>query len=407
MLSENLSPLPDSRPACRRSLRICVVTETFPPEVNGVATTAAQFIEGLRQRSHEILLVRPRQGTGDKPRDEGRLQHLLTHGLPIPRYPALKMGLPAARMLGGVWSRTRPDVVHIVTEGPLGWSALVAATKLSIPVVSDFRTNFHAYSDHYGIGWLGKPILAYLRNFHNRTLRTMVPTEAIRRQLANSGFQRVEVISRGVNTTLFNPGRRSASLRAHWGAELGVPVVMHVGRLAPEKNLGALASSFETVRERAPAARFVVVGDGPGRRWLEQRCPYVLFAGMRTGEDLAAHYASGDIFVFPSLTETYGNVTVEAMASGLAVVAFDHGAAHEHIVDGRNGRLAAPGDEASLAREAVALSADLAHATALGGAAAITAQALSWDRVVGQLEAVLLDAVRAPLPSSGLAGSGA
>jgi glycosyltransferase involved in cell wall biosynthesis len=384
--------LVEQLPVLRRSLRIAVVTETYPPEINGVATSAAQFVEGLRRLGHQIHLVRPRQGRGDAPGSDAGLSQALTRGLAIPRYPDLKMGLPAKRVLKRLWSLHRPDVVHVVTEGPLGWSALQTAKLMGIPVVSDFRTNFHAYSRHYGIGWLKKPILGYLRKFHNRTLFTLVPTEAMRSTLVEAGFRNVEVIARGVDTRLFDPARRSQGLRTAWGAEPDTPVILHVGRLAPEKNLTALAAAFEAIRRSAPGARFVVVGDGPARAWLEERCPGIVFAGTRTGTDLAEHYASADIFLFPSLTETYGNVTVEAMASGLAVVAFDYGAAGLHIHDGWNGLLAGGEDSPAWVRLAAGLAEDPRHARVLGARAREAALELGWDRVVKRLEAVLLSA---------------
>ena len=260
-------------------------------------------------------------------------------GLAIPRYPSLKMGLPARRALERLWTLRRPDLVHIVTEGPLGWSALQAAEKLKLPAVSDFRTNFHAYTTHYGVGWLKKPIFGYLRKFHNRTLFTMVPTEAMRNDLAALGFRGLRVIARGVDTQLFDPARRDEKLRASWGAAPGDPVLIHVGRIAAEKNLPCLAAAYEAARERTPRAKLVLVGDGPERRALQARFPDAVFAGQRKGEDLAAHYASGDIFLFPSLTETYGNVTLEAMASGLAVVAFNYAAAADVIKHGASGML--------------------------------------------------------------------
>ena len=173
--------------AARRSLRIAVVTETWPPEVNGVAKSAARFVEALRSRGHDIQLVRPRQGSGDR----GGAEEVLMRGMTIPRYPDLRMGLPAKAALVRLWSFRRPDVVHIVTEGPLGWSALQAADKLKLPVVSDFRTNFHTYSSHYGVGWLKRPILAYLRKFHNRTLATLVPTEAMFADLASASSAKI------------------------------------------------------------------------------------------------------------------------------------------------------------------------------------------------------------------------
>jgi len=374
----------------RRSLRVAVVTETYPPEVNGVSLTIARFVEGLRERGHEIQLVRPRQARAERAVADGAGFHeLLVRGLSIPRYPSLKLGLPAKRALERLWSHRRPDVVHIVTEGPLGWSSLRAAGKLRIPAVSDFRTNFHAYSRHYGIGWLGKPILAYLRKFHNRTLCTMVPTEALRAELAALGFRGLRVVSRGVDTMLFSPARRSEALRASWGAAPRDPVLLHVGRIAPEKNLEALLAAYAAARGLSPRARLVLVGDGPARGELQARCPEAVFAGMRHGEDLAAHYASGDVFLFPSLTETYGNVTAEAMASGLAVVAFDYAAAAALIRHGENGLLARFGDAEAFAALASRLAGDPAGFVSLGAQARQTAAALDWTRVVRQLETVL------------------
>src|SRR5262249_32926839 len=152
----------------RRTLRVAVVTETYPPEVNGVAMTISRMVAGLQHRQHQIQLVRPRQHHRDSPASEHNFEEVLQRGLAIPRYDSLKMGLPAKQALLRLWSVRRPDVVHIVTEGPLGWSALAAACKLRIACCSDFHTNFHAYSKHYGIGWLKKPIVAYLRKFHNK-----------------------------------------------------------------------------------------------------------------------------------------------------------------------------------------------------------------------------------------------
>ena len=322
----------------------------------------------------------------------GSPEEVLVRGISIPRYPDLKMGLPARRALGRLWSFQRPDVVHVVTEGPLGWSALQAAAKLKLPVVSDFRTNFHTYSAHYGVGWLKKPILAYLRKFHNRTLGTMVPTEAMRAELSALGFQRVRVIARGVDTELFDPARRDPRLRASWGAGPDDVVLLHVGRLAVEKNLPAALSAYEEIRRQTPKVKLVLVGDGPMRRELEARYPGVVFAGTRSGEDLAAHYASGDVFLFPSLTETWGNVTLEAMASGLAVVAFDYAAAAEVVRHGASGLLVPFGNDEDFVGQAASLAMDAARVRRLGEAARIEAAGRGWDCVVRELEAVLFAA---------------
>jgi len=371
------------------SLRIAVVTETYPPEINGVSTTIAKVVEGLRARGHEMQLVRPRRERGDVGQPAERYSELPLRGLPIPRYPQLRMGLPALGRLLDQWRQQRPDVVHIATEGPLGWSALRAALQLGLPVSTDFRTNFHAYSGHYGIGWLRRPIVGYLRHFHNRAGCTMVPTEGLRRELEANGFERTVVVARGVDTKLYDPARRSEALRQAWGAGPGDRVLLCVGRLAPEKNLDTLLDAYAAMRAATPRLRLVLVGDGPLRQALRARCPDAVFAGLRSGEDLAAHYASGDLFLFPSLTETFGNVTPEAMASGLPVLAYDYAAAGQLIRSGSNGRLAPCGNRAAFLRQALALAADAPAARALGRAARETALGLDWGRIVRQIEAVM------------------
>lgn len=398
MESEEIDIVVDEVPPARRSLRIGFVTETYPPEVNGVAATIARLIEELRARHHEVQLVRPRQDRDDAAAAEERFHEVLMRGLPIPRYPNLKMGLPAKRALLRLWTARRPDIVHIATEGPLGWSALQAARQLKLPVSSDFRTNFHAYSRHYGVGWLHKPIVAYLRKFHNLAHCTMVPTESLRRTLAEYGFRNLIVLARGVDTRLFDPARRSDALRRSWGAAPDDLVALHVGRLAPEKNLGVLASAYRSMRRVNPRVKLVLVGDGPARRWMEGQCPEAHFAGMRSGEDLAAHYASGDLFIFPSVTETFGNVTPEAMASGLPVLAYDYAAAGALIRSGDNGLLA-PFDQSL---RFIAIAAELAlepsRLRALGRRARETACAMGWDCIAEQVEAVFAATVsQAPL----------
>jgi glycosyltransferase involved in cell wall biosynthesis len=380
----------------RRSLRVAVVTETYPPEINGVAATIVRVVDGLRSRGHEIQLVRPRQAASESGSDEDRFCEVLMRGLPIPRYPQLRMGLPSRRALVRLWTLRRPDVVHIVTEGPLGWSALQAALHFKLPVVSDFRTNFHAYSQHYGIGWLRSPVMAYLRKFHNRVACTMVPTDELRHELERSGFKGLRVVARGVDAQLFDPTRRSEPLRAQWGADAQTPVVICVGRLAPEKNLGVLLSAFEAMRQRSPATRLVLVGDGPERASLHARCPDAVFAGIRTGEDLATHYASADMFLFPSITETFGNVVPEAMASGLAVLGYDYAAARHLLRDGVNGSLARYDDADDFCRAAVRLAGDTPAARAMGIQARSTAGRLDWVRIVEAVEAEYLSAMAHP-----------
>jgi glycosyltransferase involved in cell wall biosynthesis len=374
--------------ASRPPLNIAVVTETYPPDINGVAHTLSKIVDGLRVRGHVIWLVRPRQQTAQVPNSQDGFQEVLVRGLPIPFYRQLRLGLPAKRELLRLWALQRPDIVHIATEGPLGWSALQAARKLKLPISTDFRTNFHAYSHHYGVGWLRGAILAYMKKFHNAAQTTMVPTTQLQRELAASGFKRLAVVPRGIDTHLFSPAHRSAALRNSWGADDNTRVLLYVGRLAVEKNLGLVIQSYRSLKLQHPDIKLVLVGDGPMRAELEQRHADIVFAGFRTGEDLAQHYASADIFAFASKTETFGNVTIEAMASGLAVVAFRHAAAGELITSGENGVLADPMHAHSFEAASNALLKDAALMRAMGAKAALRARALGWPAVVEQTESI-------------------
>jgi glycosyltransferase involved in cell wall biosynthesis len=374
--------------ASRPPLNIAVVTETYPPDINGVAHTLSKIVDGLRVRGHVIWLVRPRQQTAQVPNSQDGFQEVLVRGLPIPFYRQLRLGLPAKRELLRLWALQRPDIVHIATEGPLGWSALQAARKLKLPISTDFRTNFHAYSHHYGVGWLRGAILAYMKKFHNAAQTTMVPTTQLQRELAASGFKRLAVVPRGIDTHLFSPAHRSAALRSKWGADDKTRVLLYVGRLAVEKNLGLVIQSYRSLKLQHPDIKLVLVGDGPMRAELEQKHADIVFAGFRTGEDLAQHYASADIFAFASKTETFGNVTIEAMASGLAVVAFRHAAAGELITSGVNGVLADPLHERSFEVAINGLLEDSTLVHAMGVKAALRARALGWPAVVEQTESI-------------------
>ncbi|HEV7912253.1 MAG TPA: glycosyltransferase family 1 protein, partial [Albitalea sp.] len=292
------------------------------------------------------------------------------------------------------FERRPPQLVHIATEGPLGWAALRAAQTLGLPVTSDFRTNFHQYSRYYGLGWLSPVVHDYLRRFHNQAQRTFVPTRALRADLSASGFERLEVVGRGVDTLRFSPDKRSAALRAQWQADDG-PVLLYVGRLAAEKNVELALCAFEAVRLRMPSARMVVVGDGPLRKRLQAEFPDALFAGLQRGEALAQHYASADLFLFPSLSETFGNVTLEALASGLPVVAYDTAAAAEFVEDCDNGLLAPVGAEKAFVAAACSLAWQHRHLGAVRAQARRAAMKAQWADVLNGFEAQLVETVQA------------
>jgi glycosyltransferase involved in cell wall biosynthesis len=373
---------PAARHIQEAHLFISIVTETYPPEVNGVAMTSAKLVDGLMRRGHRICLVRPLQYRGEVAKATPLLSEMLVAGMRLPLYAGLRIGLPAARLLERAWTEPRPQVVHVVTEGPLGRSAVIAARRLGIPVSSGYHTNFDAYSKHYGFGLLRPLVAAYLKRFHNRAARTLVPTRQLKFDLARQGYQGLRVVARGVDTTLYSPERRSDGLRRAWGLQDRDLAVLYVGRLAREKNMSLVLSAFEQVRRVVPSARLVLVGDGPQRTELERRHPDHIFTGMRLKEDLAVHYASGDLFLFPSVTETFGNVTLEAMASGLAVIAFDYAAAREHIQHGRSGMLAPYAEAKRFTELAVQVASDPESRVRLGSAARAAALEVSWHHVV-------------------------
>lgn len=379
-------------------LSVALVTETYPPEVNGVAMTLGRLAAGLEARGHRLRIVRPRQ----KHESSGRPPdgQLLTPGLPIPRYPELRFGLPVGGRLCQAWREEMPDVVHVATEGPLGLAALGAARRLGIPVISTFHTNFHAYTRHYGVGWLHGGIERYLRWFHNRTAATLVPTRALARELRTRGFRSVGVLARGVDTRLFDPSRRSAALRESWGAGPDDLVCLVVGRVAPEKNLVLAFEAFAALRAEQPGARMVCVGDGPLLGQLAQRHPECHFAGTRLGEDLAAHYASADLFLFPSLTETFGNVVSEALASGLPVAAFDRAAASDLIRDGENGLRVAPDDTAAFVAATISLARAIPARPELRETAAASVGELDWNCIHDRYESLLAEAAERHGPAS-------
>lgn len=388
-------------------MRIALVTETFPPEVNGVARTLWQLVSGLVRRGHDAEVLRPDQKEREGRRRAEGWQDVLMAGLPIPVYDDLRFGLPAPRKLLRLWRERRPDVVHVATEGPLGLSAQWVARKLGIPVSTTFHTNFHDYGRFYGLGALRRVGIAYLRWFHNRTGCTLVPSHDAQKTLEDDGFERVGILSRGVDTDLFRPDRRDAELRRMWGAGPSDLVVAFVSRLAEEKNPKLAAAAFAEVQRLVPGSRCVAVGDGPARGHMKELAPDLQFCGMRRGPDLAAHYASTDLLLFPSLTETFGNVVLEGMASGLATATFDYAAAGmlvRHGIHGfkapivsRNGsRPAAESahasdDDAYLDMVREVARRPLRELREVGRRAAEVAREQTWDRVVEDFERALVE----------------
>jgi glycosyltransferase involved in cell wall biosynthesis len=283
--------------------------------------------------------------------------------------------------------------VHVATEGPLGSSAVNAARALGIPLTSSFHTNFHAYTRHYGFGGLRRIVLAWLRRVHNRTSLTFAPTADLASELAGLGFRNVAVLSRGVDTWQFHPARRAEGLRLQWSVGPDDPVVIHVGRMAPEKNYTLLFAAFRAMRVANPRCRFVLVGDGPLRARLQRENPECIFTGFIPRNELARHYASADIYVHASVTETFGNVLTEAMASGLAVAGFDYAAARQFIDHGQNGLVVPTDSPTELIDGAVLLASDEMLRAQVRAAARAAVERQSWHEVIARFEADLAEVV--------------
>ncbi len=367
-------------------MRYAIVTETYPPEVNGVALTIGGLENGLRARGHEVSVVRPRQASDAAPKPH----EMLVRGAPLPRYPGLRFGFPATRKLTAAWRNAAPDAIYIATEGPLGWSALRAARRLGIPAATGFHTRFDEYMRDYGAKFLQGVALNWMRRFHNRADATLVPTHELAGFLRGSGFDNVPRLPRAVDTRPFDPARRDPELRRAWRVDDDGLAVIYVGRIAPEKNLELAVRGFRELQKRVPQARFVWVGDGPSRPKLAQENPDFLFCGVQRGVEVARHFASGDLFLFPSRTETFGNVTLEAMASGLPTVAFDYGAAREYLRDGVHGAAIQDGDDEGFVAAAAHIGADRDLRATMGAAARQAVASLRPEQVASDFDDLLV-----------------
>ncbi len=364
-------------------MRLLIVSDTFSPDVNGVARSLRQFAGGLIERGHSVEVV-----TTIDDQDDCLHRHVVG-SFALPGYAAIRLGLATRRWFVELLEHRRTDVLYVATETPLGIAAIRAAAQLNIPVVSGFHTNFHRYAKDYHLGAFQPAAEAVLRAIHNHTNLTLAPSRGTAEQLRTMGIERVEVLGRGVDTNLFHPCAWSWELRQQWGAEHQRPVAIYVGRIAAEKNLALLERAFDEFVASAPGAQCVIVGDGPLLDDLRAAHPDWHFAGEQKGAALARHFASADVFIFPSTSETFGNVILEAMASGLVTVAYDYAAAREHMRDGQEGLLA-PLDDSETFLQKVRIAAARWDDDMLRILARVKARQLSWSSQIEVFERHLL-----------------
>jgi glycosyltransferase involved in cell wall biosynthesis len=361
-------------------MRVALICETFLPNVNGVVTTICRILEHLQAEGHEAMLLAP-QGA---PKDYAGAEIVPLNGLPFPLYPELAVTPPQFGMTAHL-RRFRPDVVHLVGPVVVGAVAPTIARNLRVPLVSSYHTDFGAYAAHYGLGVFKDMANFWLRWIHNRSRITLCPSTATLRDLRAMGFRRLKVWGRGVDTMRFHPEHRSESWRESVGVQPGETLVMYVGRVAKEKRVELLADSLAGLDN----VRLVVVGDGPARADLQQRMESqglpVHFTGYLKGQALATAYASADVFVFPSDTDTFGQVIQEAMASGLPVVGARSGGSLDLIREGQTGKLFEPGVASDLRAQVRHLAAHPQDRTAMGYAGRAAAEQRSWPSVMNEL----------------------
>jgi glycosyltransferase involved in cell wall biosynthesis len=323
----------------RRVVRIGLVTDTYTPQVNGVTTIVRRIVAALEQAGHEVGVVAPRYPARARPEGPGELR---VPSIPFPPYPAIRLSWPQSGLVTRFLDALRPDLVHVHTEGPLGLVGRAYALKRQLPLVTSFHTDFPRYARHYGAAVLEPVVWRWLAWFHGAAALTLTPGDAIQAELARH-IGHARVWGRGVDAREFHPSRRDASWRRWLGGGDATAIVLHVGRLAPEKNLDVLIAAWRAARDRlGERATFVVAGEGPWRRRIVAQLPFVRELGFLPRGQLATLYASADLCVLPSATETCGLVALEAMASGLPVIAADAGGLRESIRHGESGLLIRP-----------------------------------------------------------------
>lgn len=370
-------------------MRIALVTDTYLPEVNGVTTVLARMRRGLRDRGHVVHVIAPAYPQPG-PDDEGVARN---PSVPCPGYAAVRLSWPWTGAVRRELEQFAPDLVHVVTEGPLGRLGRRHALARGLPLVTSFHTDFPRYARHYLGAWAVGPARRYLRHFHGAAFATHTPSEITRRELVALGLPRAVVWGRGVDSATFTPGRRNLARRNQLVAG-DRPLILHVGRLAAEKDVDTLIRTLILLHAvLGQRAAFCVAGDGPKAAAVRAALPFAWHKGFLPRETLADLYADSDLFVFPSPTETCGLVALEAMSSGLPVIAAAAGGVRENVRDGLTGRLVPAGDAQAFARATRQLVEAPEERAAMAQAARAFAQARDWERELDALTPLYLTAV--------------
>ncbi len=366
------------------TLRVALFSGNYNYVTDGAAIALNQLIAHLERRGIEALVFSP---TADPPAFEpaGTLVSVPSIAFPGRSEYRVALGLPAEQRR--VLKAFRPTLIHLSAPDLLGYAARNLARRWQVPLVASFHTRYDTYFRYYHMAWLEGLVTRYLRHFYRPCAHVYVPSESTAEVLRQQGMARdVRIWSRGVDAGRFNPGRRDLEWRRAMGFADGEVVVAFVGRLVLEKGIDAFARTIAGLREKGLAHRVLVVGDGPERaRFGEMVPPDAVFAGYLDGDALARAYASSDLFLNPSVTETFGIVTLESMAAGLPSVCADATGSRSLVVDGESGFLVQPGDDAGYVDAVGRLIADPALRAGMGAAAHLSSRRYTWDAVIGAL----------------------
>ncbi|MEV6026758.1 glycosyltransferase family 1 protein [Streptomyces sp. NPDC052036] len=370
-------------------MRVVIVTESFPPDVNGVAHCALQTVRHLVDRGHAPLVVAPATSRSSASSEPGGAAAgtaadalapcpvVRVPSLPLPGYPQVRVALPSRRVAAAITAH-RADIVHLASPFVLGVRGMAAAARLGIPAVAIYQTDLAGYARTY-MGAGEAAAWRRIRSVHAAADRTLAPSSAARNDLEAHGVPRVQLWPRGVDTVRFRPDLRDETIRREL-APNGELIVGYVGRLAPEKHVELLSGVCGL-----PGVRVVVVGDGPSETTLRGALPGAVFLGRRTGDELARIFASLDVFAHTGPFETFCQTVQEAMASGVPVVAPAAGGPLDLVAHGRTGLLVPPGDATAVRDAVAALAADPALRTGYGAVGRATVEGRTWAAVVDQL----------------------
>lgn len=380
-----------------RPPRVLYCTDTYPPQVNGVSVVTALSVAGLAERGWKCAVIAPRYDRARSGVPDRDIEVTPLPSVPMPVYPDLRLSAPNYPAIRAVIERFRPDLVHCATEFMIGAMGQRAARRAGIPVVSSYHTDFGRYTAAYGAPWLAGPVNRYVARFHQRSRRTFTPSGPARDDLRGMGVATVEVWGRGVDVRAFRPDRRNDAMRAAFAPEASV-VFLHVGRLAAEKNVHVLLDAFRIAARSLPARaiHLVIAGAGPEERRLRDDAPPgVTFLGILDRQRmLPMLYASADAFLFSSLTETLGLVVLEAMSSGLPVIASPAGGVADHLRHGENGLAVAPANPMAMAAAIVELATEPDRRRHLSRGARATAERLSWSEEIDRLDRTYRELLR-------------